>query len=136
MLHDKRVMVYQYRSYLTILLARLRMPNEPLPSPSSGSSRPPNCGRAPGPQLGPRGIPRTAVPQSWDCHTPASPAPAPQAKRPKTAGNKVELESLWVIERPWVFWAEEDGVEVLMCKLCTTHKPVGVGQRCWVDYGS
>ena len=23
-----------------------------------------------------------------------------------------------------------------MCKLCTTHKPVGIGRRCWVDYGS
>ena len=25
---------------------------------------------------------------------------------------------------------------MLMCILCTTYKPVGVGQRCWVDYGS
>ena len=40
MLHDKRVMVFQYRSYLTILLARPRMPDEPLPSPSSGGSGP------------------------------------------------------------------------------------------------
>ena len=57
-------------------------------------------------------------------------------KRRKTAGNKVGFESSWAIERPWVFCAEEDGVEVLMCNLCTTYKPVGVGQRCWVDYGS
>ena len=57
-------------------------------------------------------------------------------KRRKTAGNKVGFESLCTNERPWVFCAEEDGVEVLMCILCTTYKPVGVGQRCWVDYGS
>ena len=67
---------------------------------------------------------------------PASPTSAPPTKRRKTAGHKVGFESSWAIERPWVFSAEEDGVEVLMCKLCTTHKPVGVGQRCWVDYGS
>ena len=50
-------------------------------------------------------------------------------KRHKTAGHKVGFERSWAIERPWVFCAEEDGVDVLMCKLCTTHKPVGVGQR-------
>ena len=67
---------------------------------------------------------------------PPSPASAPPTKRRKTAGHKVGFDSSWAIERPWVFCAEEDGVEVLMCKLCTTHKPVGVGRRCWVDYGS
>ena len=65
---------------------------------------------------------------------PPSPASAPPAKRRKTAGHKVGFESLWAIERPWVFCAEEHGVEVLMCKLCTTHKPVGVGQRCMYVY--
>ena len=45
-------------------------------------------------------------------------------------------ESVCTIERLGVFCAEEDGVEVLMCKLYTTHKPVSVRQRCWVDYGS
>ena len=67
---------------------------------------------------------------------PASPVPASSTKRCKTAGHKVGFESSWAIERPWVFCAEEGGVEVLLCKLCTAHKPVGVGQRCRVDYGS
>ena len=67
---------------------------------------------------------------------PPSPASAPPTKQRKTAGHKVGFESSWAIERPWVFCAEEDGVEVLMCKLCTTYKQVGVGQRCWIDYGS
>ena len=60
---------------------------------------------------------------------PPSPASAPPAKRRKIAGHKVGFESSWAIERPWVFCAEEDGVEVLMCKLCTTHKPVEMSMQ-------